>query len=88
MCTNFVFFSANYEMSDDQLIGILEEIFCVNMAPSSTDGSRLTLAQVPDLVADIKSEVVSPPPQLDYREVVSNIILEVLVSMSNGKSQK
>ena len=74
-------------MSDDQLVGILEEIFCVNMAPGSTDGSRLTLTQVPELIADIKSETVTPPPQLDYKEVVSNIILEVLVSMSNGKKK-
>ena len=74
-------------MTDDQLIGILEEIFCVNMASSSTDGSRLTLIQVPELVADLKSEAgsLSPSPCLDFKEVVSNIVLEVLISMSNGK---
>ena len=74
-------------MTDDQLIGILEEIFCVNIASCSTDGSRLTLIQVPELVADLKSEAgsLSPPPCLDFKEVVSNIVLEVLISMSNGK---
>jgi len=86
--------SANYELTDDQLLGIVEEIFCVNILEgSASDSSRLTLKEVPQLIADIRNDTPALPPPtnesqtsniLDFKEIVSNITLEVLVSMSNG----
>ena len=88
-------FSANYELTDDQLLGIVEEIFCVNILEgSASDSSRLTLKEVPQLIADIRNDTPALPPPtnesqtsniLDFKEIVSNITLEVLVSMSNGE---
>ena len=74
---------------------IVEEIFCVNILEgSASDSSRLTLKEVPQLIADIRNDTSALPPPtnesqtsniLDFKEIVSNITLEVLVSMSNGE---
>ena len=73
-------FSANYELSEDQLLNIIEEIFSVNLMAGSADGSRMTLTQVSELVTEQKRLTSS----LNFKEIVSDVLMEVLVSLSNG----
>lgn len=72
--------SANYELSEDQLLSIVEEIFSVNLLASSSAATRYPVAQASELLAERKQDSSS----IDFKEVVSDILFEVLASISNG----
>ena len=77
--------SANYELTDDQVLGCLEDIFNVDIISGSSEKLKLTTTFA--LVEELKKEDSADHERqrLDYKEIVSSIIMEVLILISEGR---
>ena len=90
--------SANYEINDEQILGVIQNIFgckilCTPSLTSANDDSKSELLYLPEcsrLVAETRQELalkltanpVQKEDMLNYSEVVSDILTEILIGMT------
>lgn len=92
--------SATYDISEDQVLEILQKIFGCNITKTddqeSNDTTTTHLLYLPEcskliaerkkeLVAELNTDTAPKEQNLDYSEIVSEILTEVLVGMTSFK---
>lgn len=77
--------SSASEMTDDNILGIIEDIFAVQLLPGEAK-ERLRLKDTTLLVQELKSDSgEGAKTALDFHEIVSSIIMEVLTGIGSGQ---
>jgi hypothetical protein len=80
-------FSSSYEVSEDQVLSSLETIFCVRIPGSN---SSLELVSTFLQIFEDSESMTEPRLEdgtLDYPELISDILSQVLVNISQGKTK-
>jgi len=80
--------SANYEVTDEQVLGTLQTIFAVKLPKAATSAPDSNL-NLPDTAAFLALKTAeneeSCPQDIDWKELISDILTEVMLKMANGQ---
>lgn len=83
--------SANYEMTNEQVLTSLQSIFGVKLANAAekAPAEHMELPQTADLMKLKNEETIVQQQSFEsYNELMSDILTEVMMNMANGKIMK
>ena len=83
-----LFFSSSYEVTEDHVLASLQNIFCVHIPGSNPNSSSEAVSTFLKIFDESEnwSSLRQEKGNIAYQELISDIISQVLVNISQGKS--